>query len=124
MGGILSRGFCDGGILSEGFLSRAIFSGGILSGGFYPVTLKISATSSYKLPRLTNFLIHFVVPIDKDKMEVIQDQAMEIISRMEEIVQVISSLFQCVKKENNMISDIKDLREEINDLISDLKDDI
>ena len=44
---------------------------------------------------------------------------------MEEIIQVITSLFQCVKNENNdMISEIKDLWEETNDLISDFKDDI
>ena len=46
---------------------------------------------------------------------------MKLISSMEEIVQVLTSLFECVKKENNyMISDIKDLREETNDLKSDL----
>ena len=43
---------------------------------------------------------------------------------MKEIVQVLTSLFDCVKKEINDILDMKDLREEINDLISDLKDDI
>ena len=44
---------------------------------------------------------------------------------MEEVVQVLTSFFKCVKKENNdKISDIKYLREEINDLISDLKDDV
>ena len=50
---------------------------------------------------------------------------MEIISSMQEIFQVIFSLFDCVKKRNNvMISYIKDLREENNDLISVLKVDI
>ena len=40
---------------------------------------------------------------------------------MEEIVQILISLFECVKKENNdMISDVKDLREETNNSISDL----
>ena len=44
---------------------------------------------------------------------------------MEEIVQVLTSLFECIKKENNdMISGIKDLREKTSDLISDLKVDI
>ena len=44
---------------------------------------------------------------------------------MLEIVQVLTSLFESISKENNyMISDIKDLREEANDLISDLKVDI
>ena len=44
---------------------------------------------------------------------------------MEEIIQVITSLFECVKKENNnMISDMKDLMEKTNDIFSDLKDDI
>ena len=44
---------------------------------------------------------------------------------MEEIIQVITSLFQCVKNENNdMISETKDLREETIDLISESKDDI
>ena len=43
---------------------------------------------------------------------------MKIISGMEEIVQVITSLFECVQKENNnIISDIEDLSEETNDLI-------
>ena len=52
-------------------------------------------------------------------------QKAERISSVEEIVQVITSLFECVKKENiEMISNIKDLREETNDLISDLKVDI
>ena len=44
---------------------------------------------------------------------------------MEKIVQVITSLFKCVKNENvNMISDIKDLREVKYHIISDLMDDI
>ena len=44
---------------------------------------------------------------------------------MEEIVLVLTSLFECIKKENNdMTSNIKDLREETNYLISDLKVDI
>ena len=64
-------------------------------------------------------------------MEAIQDQAIKIISiihqikDMEEIVQVLTSLYECVKTEYNyVISDIKDLREETNDSISDVKDDI
>ena len=41
---------------------------------------------------------------------------------MQEIVQVITSVFECGQKENNdMISDIKDLRGETNNLISHLK---
>ena len=44
---------------------------------------------------------------------------------MEGIVQVLTSLFECLKKENNnLISDIKDFREETNVLISVLKTDI
>ena len=44
---------------------------------------------------------------------------------MQEIVQVITSLFECVKNKNNdMILDIKDLMEEPNDIIPDLKIDI
>ena len=44
---------------------------------------------------------------------------------MQQLIQVITSLFECVKKEiNDMITDIKDLRKETNDLISDLRDDI
>ena len=64
-------------------------------------------------------------------MEAIQNRILKIIScthqskDTEEVVQVLTSLFECLKKENNdIISDIKDLREEANDLISDLKDDI
>ena len=41
---------------------------------------------------------------------------------MEEVFQILTSLFECLKKENiYMISDIKDLRKETNDLISDFK---
>ena len=41
---------------------------------------------------------------------------------MAEIVQVLTSLFECLKKENNhLILDKKDLRKESNDIISDLK---
>ena len=64
-------------------------------------------------------------------MNAIQNQILRIISctyqnnETEEVVQVITSLFECLKNENNdLISNIKDLREEVNDLISDLKDDI
>lgn len=64
-------------------------------------------------------------------MNAIQNQILRIISctyqnkDTEEVVQVITSLFECLKNENNdLISDIKDLRREVNDLISDLKDDI
>ena len=63
-------------------------------------------------------------------MEVIQNQILRIIpcthqsKDTEEVVQVLTSVFECLKKENNDInSDIKDLREEINDLISDPSDD-
>ena len=52
-------------------------------------------------------------------MKFIQNQVMKIISSMQEIVQVITSLFECVQRENiDIISDIKDLREETNDLIN------
>ena len=48
---------------------------------------------------------------------------MKMISGVQEVVQVITSLFECVKKENNdMISYTKDLRKEPNDFISDLKE--
>ena len=48
-------------------------------------------------------------------MDVIQNQVMKIISGMEKIFHEITSLFECVKNENNdMISDIKDLGEEKN----------
>ena len=44
---------------------------------------------------------------------------------MEEILQVITSLFDCLKKENNdMISDTKALREDTYEFITDLKVDI
>ena len=44
---------------------------------------------------------------------------------MLEVVQEITSLFECVKKENNdMISYMKDLRDEKYDIIYDLKVDI
>ena len=64
-------------------------------------------------------------------MDAIQNQILRIISctyqnkDTEEVVQVISSLFECLKKENNdLISYIKELREEVNDLISNLREDI
>ena len=64
-------------------------------------------------------------------MEVIQSQILRIISSthqskdVEEVVLVLTSFFECLKKENNdIISDIKDLREEINDLVSNLKNNI
>ena len=41
---------------------------------------------------------------------------------MEEIIHVITSLLECVKEKNDdMISDIKDLRKETTDWISDSK---
>ena len=44
---------------------------------------------------------------------------------MEEKVQVLTPLFECLKKDNNdMILDIKDLMAGSNDLISDLQGDI
>ena len=43
---------------------------------------------------------------------------------MKEIVQVLTSLFECLKKENEyIISDINYLREKTNELIFDIKDD-
>ena len=64
-------------------------------------------------------------------MDAIQNQILRIISctyqnkDTEEVVQVITSLFECLKKENNdLISYIKELREEVNDLISNLREDI
>ena len=55
-------------------------------------------------------------------MELIQNQVFKIFSGIQEIVQVITSLFECIKQKNNdTISDIKDLREETYDLTSDLK---
>ena len=47
---------------------------------------------------------------------------MKMISGTEETVQIITSFFECVKKENNDI--ISNIKEETNDLISDLKVDI
>ena len=64
-------------------------------------------------------------------MDDIQNQILRIISctyqnkETEEVVQVITSLFECLKKENDdLISYIKELREEVNDLISNLREDI
>ena len=55
-------------------------------------------------------LIHFVVVIHSSQDGIYSNQVIKKISCMQEIVQVITSLFECVKKENNdMISDIKDL---------------
>ena len=50
---------------------------------------------------------------------------MKIISSIDEIIQVIISLFECAKNENNdTITNIKISMEETNDLISDLKVDL
>ena len=64
-------------------------------------------------------------------MEAIQIQILRIISSthqskdMEEVVQVVTSLFECLRTENNdIISDVKDLRKEMDDVISSYKDDI
>ena len=58
-------------------------------------------------------------------MESIQNQVLTIVSSMQEILHVITSLFDCVKKEDNdMNSDTKDLRDDTYELISDLKVDI
>ena len=58
-------------------------------------------------------------------MEFIQNQVLKIVPSMQEIVQAITSLFECIKQENNhIISDIKDSGEETYDLTSDLKIDI
>ena len=64
-------------------------------------------------------------------MEVIQNQILMIISNarqnkgMEEVIEVLTSLFECLNNENNTtISDIMDLWVEINYSISDSKDDI
>ena len=61
-------------------------------------------------------------------METIQNQILRTISSthqsrdMEEILEVLTSLFECRKKENNdIISDTKNLREETYDIISDAK---
>ena len=56
-------------------------------------------------------------------MDFIQNQVLKIVSSIQEVI-VITFFFECVKKENNdMISNIKNLREETNYLISDLKAD-
>ena len=58
-------------------------------------------------------------------MESIQNQVLTIVSSMQEILHVITSLFDYVKKEDNdMNSDTKDLRDDTYELISDLKVDI
>ena len=50
---------------------------------------------------------------------------MKLVSSMQEIVQIIISLFEWLKKKNNdIISDVYDLWEETNVLISDLNVDI
>ena len=49
---------------------------------------------------------------------------LKIVSCVQAIFQVITSLFECVKKENDMISNFKYFREETHDLTSDSKEDI
>ena len=64
-------------------------------------------------------------------MEAIQNQILRIISSihqskdMEEVVEVLTLIFEWLSKENNdIISTIKNKRYETNDLISNLKHDI
>ena len=64
-------------------------------------------------------------------MEVIRNLILRKISsthlsrKREEVVQILTSLFECLKKESNhLISGIKYLRNETNALVSDLKDNI
>ena len=61
----------------------------------------------------------------KDKMEYLQNHVLKAVSSIQDILQMITSLFECVKKESDdMISNIKDLREETYDITSDLREDI
>ena len=58
-------------------------------------------------------------------MEYLQNHVLKAVSSIQDILHVITSLFECVKKESDgMISNIKDLREETYDITSDLKYDI
>ena len=89
--------------------------------------LDMFASSSHKLRVITIFSFTSSYRYSQDKMEAIQNQILRIISithqsmNTEEVVEVPTSLFECLNKENNyIISDTQDLREEINDLISDL----
>ena len=52
-------------------------------------------------------------------MDLLQNHILKIVSSVKDIVQVITSLLQCVKKNNDMISSVKYLREETHDLTSD-----
>ena len=58
-------------------------------------------------------------------MDFLHNHVLKTVSSIQDIVQIITSLFECLKKENNdLISYIKELREEVNDLISNLREDI
>ena len=58
-------------------------------------------------------------------MDFLQSHVLKAVSSIQDILQIITSLFECVKKESDdMISNIKDLREETYDLTSDLREDI
>ena len=58
-------------------------------------------------------------------MEYLQNHVLKAVSSIQDILHVITSLFECVKKESDaMILNIKDLREETYDITSDLHDDI
>ena len=58
-------------------------------------------------------------------MDFLQNHVLNAVSSTQDIFQIITSLFECVKKESDdMISNIKDLREETYDLTSDLREDI
>ena len=68
---------------------------------------------------------HSLLRHNKEKMDYLQNHVLKAVSSIQDILQMITSLFECVKKESDdMISNIKDLREETYDLTSDLREDI
>ena len=69
--------------------------------------------------------IHSLVQHKNEEMDYLQNHVLKAVSSIQDILHVIASLFECVKKESDgMISNIKDLREETYDITSDLKYDI
>ena len=68
---------------------------------------------------------HSLVRHKKEEMEYLQNHVLKAVSSIQDILHVITTLFECVKKESDgMISNIKELREETYDITSDLHDDI
>ena len=70
-------------------------------------------------------IIHWQHSHSDGAMDLLQNYVLNAVSNIQDILRILTSHFECVKKESDdMISDIKDLREFTHDLNSDLREDI